>query len=158
EERRIVLHVRRRLPAPIVMPAGRGAERDQGPPQGPAISPVIANLFMHYAFDKWLEREFPAVAFARSAAAAVVHSAPRRQAKEVLAALEARLAEAGLQLHPDKTRIVFCKDGKRRYADCEPTSFTFLGYTFRARNAPARDGTSMVTGFLPAVSKDALKQ
>ena len=66
----------------------------------------------------------------------MVHCATERQAKEVLAALEERMAEVGLQLHPDKTRIVFCKDGKRRYADCEHTSFTFLGYTFRARNAP----------------------
>ena len=68
------------------------------------------------------------------------------------------MAEAGLQLHPDKTRIVYCKDGKRRRRDCAETSFTFLGYTFRARNAPTRDGTSMFTGFLPAVSKDALKR
>ena len=68
------------------------------------------------------------------------------------------MAGVGLQLHPDKTRIVYCKDGKRRRADCAETSFTFLGYTFRARNAPNRDGTSMFTGFLPAVSKDALKR
>ena len=89
---------------------------------------------------------------------AVVHCATERQAEEVLAALGKRMAEVGLQLHPDKTRIVFCKDRKRRYAHCEHTSFTFLGYTFRARNAPTRDGTSMFTGFLPAVSKDALKR
>jgi RNA-directed DNA polymerase len=91
---------------------------------------VLANLFMHYAFDKWLEREFPAVKFERYADDAVVHCATERQANEVLAALEERMAEIGLQLHPDKTRIVFCKDGRRRYADCEHTSFTFLGYTF----------------------------
>jgi len=113
---------------------------------------------MHYAFDTWLEREFPAVKFERYADDAVVHCATERQAKEVLAVLDKRMAEVGLQLHPDKTRIVFCKDGKRRYSDCEHTSFTFLGYTFRARNAPTRDGTSMFTGFLPAVSKDALKK
>jgi len=113
---------------------------------------------MHYAFDLWLEREFPAVTFERYADDAVVHCATERQAKDVLAALEQRMAEVGLRLHPDKTRIVFCKDGKRRYADCANTSFTFLGYTFRARKAPARDGTSTFTGFLPAVSKDALKK
>ena len=119
---------------------------------------MLANLFMHYAFDKWLEREFPAVEFERYADDAVVHCATERQAREVLAALEQRMAEVGLQLHPDKTRIVYCKDGKRRRADCAETSFTFLGYTFRARNAPNRDGTSMFSGFLPAVSKDALKR
>ena len=158
EQRWIVLYVRRWLAAPIQMPDGRVAERDRGTPQGSAISPVLANLFMHYAFDKWLEREFPAVRFERYADDAVVHCATERQAREVLAALDARMAEVGLQLHPDKTRIVYCKDAKRRRADCAETSFTFLGYTFRARNALTRDGTSMFTGFLPAVSKDALKR
>ena len=119
---------------------------------------MLASLFMHYAFDTWLEREFPAVTFERYADDAVVHCATERQAREVLAALEQRMAEVGLQLHPDKTRIVYCKDGKRRRADCAETSFTFPGYTFRARNALNRDGTSMFTGFLPAVSKDALKK
>jgi len=132
--------------------------RDKGTPQGSAVSPVLANLFMHYAFDTWLEREFPAVEFERFADDAVVHCATERQAREVLAALEQRMAEVGLQLHPGKTRIVYCKDGKRRCRDCAETAFTFLGYTFRARNAPTRDGTSMFTGFLPAVSKDALKR
>jgi RNA-directed DNA polymerase len=158
EQRWIVLYVRRWLAAPIVMPGGRTQARDKGTPQGSAISPVLANLFMHYAFDTWLEREFPAVMFERYADDAVVHCATERQAREVLAALEQRMAEVGLQLHPDKTRIVYCKDGKRRRRDCAETSFTFLGYTFRARNAPDRDGTSMFTGFLPAVSKDALKR
>jgi RNA-directed DNA polymerase len=158
EQRWIVLYVRRWLAAPIVMPDGRLEARDKGTPQGSAISPVLANLFMHYAFDKWLEREFPTVEFERYADDAVVHCATERQASEVLVALEQRMAEVGLQLHPDKTRVVYCKDGKRRRSDCEHTSFTFLGYTFRARNAPNRDGTSMFTGFLPAVSKDALKR
>jgi RNA-directed DNA polymerase len=158
EQRWIVLYVRRWLAAPIVMPEGTVHARDKGTPQGSCVSPVLANLFMHYAFDKWLEREFPAVEFERYADDAVVHCATERQAREVLAALEQRMAEVGLQLHPDKTRIVYCKDGKRRRRDCAETSFTFLGYTFRARNALNRDGTSMFTGFLPAVSKDALKR
>jgi hypothetical protein len=89
---------------------------------------------------------------------AVVHCATEWQARKVLAALEERMAEVGLELHPDKTRIVYCKDRNRRRSDCEHTSFTFLGYTFRARRAPTRDGTSMFAAFLPAVSKDALKR
>lgn len=157
-QRWITLYVRRWLAAPIAMPDGKVAERDKGTPQGSAISPVIANLFMHYAFDMWLEREFPTVEFERYADDAVVHCVTERQAREVLAALEERMADVGLQLHPDKTRIVFCRDGKRRYADCENTSFTFLGYTFRARKARKADGSGAHTGFLPAVSKDALKR
>jgi RNA-directed DNA polymerase len=159
EQRWIVLYVRRWLAAPIVMPDGRTAERDRGTPQGSAVSPVIANLFMHYAFDKWLEREFPAVEFERYADDAVVHCATEQQARRVLAALEERMAEVGLQLHPDKTRIVYCKDRNRRRKNCAETSFTFLGYTFRARQAPARQGGgAMFSAFLPAASKDALKR
>ena len=159
EQRWIVLYVRRWLAAPIVMPDGRTAERDRGTPQGSAVSPVLANLFMHYAFDKWLEREFPAVEFERYADDAVVHCATEQQARRVLAALEERMADVGLELHPDKTRIVYCKDRNRRRRDCAETSFTFLGYTFRARQAPARQGGgAMFSAFLPAVSKDALKR
>jgi group II intron reverse transcriptase/maturase len=106
EQRWIVLYVKRWLAAPVAMPGGRLEARDRGTPQGSAVSPVLANLFMHYAFDKWLEREFPAVEFERYADDAVVHCATERQAREVLAALEQRMAEVGLQLHPDKTRIV----------------------------------------------------
>ena len=103
---------------------------------------MLANLFMHYAFDKWLEREFPAVEFERYADDAVVHCATEQQARKVLAALEERMAEVGLQLHPDKTRIVYCKDRNRRRKDCAETSFTFLGYTFRARQGPGPAGTA----------------
>ena len=115
------------------------------------MSPVLANLFMHYAFDSWLEREFPAVEFERFADDAVVHCATERQSLQVRAALSERLEEAGLRLHPDKTKVVYCKDRKRR-RDYECTSFTFLGYTFRARKAPTRDGKSMFAAFLPAIS------
>jgi RNA-directed DNA polymerase len=156
EQRWIVLYVRRWLVAPILMPDGRLVERDRGTPQGSAISPVLANLFMHYAFDSWLEREFPTVQFERYADDAVAHCATERRAREVLAALEVRMAEVGLQLHPTKTKIVYCKDRKRRL-DCENTSFTFLGYTFRARKAQTRDGLSMFSAFLPAMGTDALK-
>jgi len=158
EQRWITLHVKRWLAAPIAMPDGKVAERDKGTPQGSAISPVLANLFMHYAFDMWLEREFPTVEFERYADDAVVHCVTERQAREVLAALEERMAEVGLELHPDKTRIVYCQDWKRRRRDCPETSFTFLGYTFRARKARKADGAGSYTGFLPAVSKDALKR
>ena len=157
DQRWVVLYVKRWLKAPIRMPDGRLAGRDRGTPQGSAVSPVLANLFMHYAFDSWLEREFPAVEFERFADDAVVHCATERQARQVLAALGQRMTEVGLALHPEKTKIVYCKDRKRRLGH-EHTSFTFLGYTFRARKAPTRDGKSMFAAFLPAVSRDALKK
>ena len=94
--------------------------------------------------------------FERFADDAVVHCATERQARQVWAALSERMESVGLRLHPDKTRIVYCKDRKRRL-DYESTSFTFLGYTFRPRKAPTRDGKSMFTAFLPAISTDALK-
>jgi group II intron reverse transcriptase/maturase len=157
EQRWIVLYVKRWLAAPILTTSGTLAERDRGTPQGSAISPALANLFMHYAFDSWLEQQFPTVEFERFADDAVVHCVTERQARQVLAALETRMEQVGLRLHPTKTKIVYCKDRNRRL-DHEETSFTFLGYTFRARKAPTVDGTSMFSAFLPAVSKDARKK
>jgi len=106
---------------------------------------VLANLFMHYAFDTWLEREFPTVTFERFADDAVVHCVTERQAREVLAALEDRMAQVGLRLHPDKTKIVYCKDQRRRGVH-ELTSFTFLGYTFRPRGARTRAVQTLAVG------------
>jgi RNA-directed DNA polymerase len=123
---------------------------------GGVISPVLANLFMHYAFDLWLGREFPAVEFERYADDGVIHCVSEYQARKVLAALHERMAEVGLALHPDKTRIVYCKDSNRRGSH-EHTSFTFLGFTFRPRRARRKDG-GRFTSFQPAISKDALKK
>jgi RNA-directed DNA polymerase len=156
DQKWVVLYVKRWLKAPIQMPDGKVVERDRGTPQGSAVSPVLANLFMHYAFDSWLEREFPTVEFERYADDAVVHCVTERQAQRVWAALSERMAGVGLRLHPDKTRIVYCKD-EGRCADYPATSFTFLGFTFRPRSAAARNRKSSFTGFLPAMSKDALK-
>jgi RNA-directed DNA polymerase len=152
----VLLYVKRWLAAPVQLPGGTLRRRDRGTPQGSAISPVLANLFMHYAFDTWLEREFPGVGFERYADDAVVHCVSLGQARKVLAALAARMEQTGVRLHPDKTRIVYCKDGSRR-GSYEHTSFTFLGFTFRARAARSRNG-GIFTSFLPAVSKDALNK
>ncbi|MFB7501752.1 group II intron reverse transcriptase/maturase [Streptomyces sp. NPDC056161] len=152
----VKLYVDRWLRAPLQLPDGTLQKRDRGTPQGSAVSPVLANLFMHYAFDTWLTRTYPGVEFERYADDAVVHCVSERQAREVLAALANRMGDVGLRLHPDKTRIVYCKDGKRR-GSYEHTSFTFLGFTFRARGARNRNGTNF-TGFLPAISKDAQKK
>ena len=150
----VMLYVRRWLQAPVQLPDGTLQQRDRGTPQGSPVSPVLANLFMHYAFDEWMAREFPAMRFERFVDDAVVHCVSERQARQVLAALQDRMAEVGLRLHPDKTRIVYCRDERRRGSH-EHTSFTFLGFTFRQRGVRAKDGR-MFAGFLPAISRDAL--
>ena len=151
----VLLYVARWLKAPMRRPDGTLAARDRGTPQGSAVSPVLANLYLHYAFDMWLAREHPDVTFERYCDDAVIHCSSQEQAVKVRDALAARLAEVGLELHPAKTRVVYCKDADRR-GDHEVTSFTFLGYTFRPRLAKNRWGKHFVS-FLPAVSKDAVK-
>jgi RNA-directed DNA polymerase len=152
----VLLYVKRWLAAPLQLPDGSLRERDRGTPQGSAVSPVLANLFLHYAFDAWMTRTFPAVQFERYADDVIAHCVTKEQAERLLEAIGSRMAEVGLQLNPAKTRIVYCKDGRRRL-DHEHTSFTFLGFTFRARGARTRSGINF-TGFLPAVSKEALKK
>ena len=135
----VLLYVKRWLAAPLQLSDGTLKERDKGTPQGSAVSPTLANLFMHYAFDTWMARNYPSCPFERYADDAVVHCKTERQAQEVLVAIAKRMEEVGLRLHPDKTRIVYCKDEKRR-GDHEHTSFTFLGYTFRPRGVRRQDG------------------
>ena len=152
----VLLYVNRWLRAPVQQADGTLIERDRGTPQGSAVSPVLANLFLHYAFDAWMAREFPTVPFERYVDDAVVHCVSERQAREVLAAIGARMEQVGLRLHPDKTRIVYCQDGQRRGSH-EHTSFTFLGYEFRQRAARNKHGQQF-SAFLPAISKQALKR
>ncbi|MCX5309396.1 group II intron reverse transcriptase/maturase [Streptomyces sp. NBC_00154] len=151
----VLLYVKRWLVAPLAKADGSVQQRDRGTPQGSAVSPVLANLYLHYAFDVWLAREFPKVTFERYCDDAVIHCGSEGQARRVRDALEQRLAQVGLELHPDKTRIVYCKDADRR-GSYEHTAFTFLGYTFRPRLAKNRYGKHFVS-FLPTVSKEAIK-
>ncbi|MFI7068619.1 group II intron maturase-specific domain-containing protein [Kribbella sp. NPDC050124] len=124
--------------------------------RGSAVSPVLANLFLHYAFDEWMAREFPGVMFERYVDDAVVHCVSERQAATVVKAIGSRMEEVGLRLHPAKTRIVYCKDANRR-GSYGHTSFTFLGFDFRVRAARSRHGVKFPC-FLPAISKAALKK
>ena len=151
----VLLYVKRWLAAPLQLPDGTLQERTRGTPQGSAVSPVLANLFMHYAFDTWMVRNYPNCPFERYADDAIVHCATERLAEEVLTGISRRMEEVGLSLHPEKTRIVYCKSEKRRCSH-EHTSFVFLGFQFRARSAMDRDG-NFFTGFLPAISPKALK-
>jgi RNA-directed DNA polymerase len=153
-ERWILLYVQRWLQAPLRRQDGTGTERTMGTPQGSAISPLLANLFMHYAFDAWMARRFPSVAFERYVDDVVVHCKTESQAQMLVAAIGERMEQVGLRLHPTKTKIVYCKGG-RRWSSHEHTAFTFLGYTFRPRSAKDRHG-KIFTSFLPAISKHAL--
>ena len=154
DERWVLLCIERWLKAPMTMRDGTTAPREMGTPQGSPISPLLANLFMHYAFDKWMDREYPGCPFERYADDVVVHCDTEQQAQQLCAGLAARLGSLGLELHPDKTKIVYCKDTKRR-DEAEHTSFDFLGYTFRGRRARGRRG--FFVSFSPAMSPKAKK-
>ncbi len=151
----VVLYVERWLKAPLQREDGTLVPRDRGTPQGSAISPLLANLFLHYAFDAWMAREFPSAPFERYADDAVAHCKTESQAREVLEAIARRMAEVGLELNREKTRIVYCKDSHRQgSSDC--VRFDFLGYTFRPRLAKSRYGSFV--SFLPAVGDDARRE
>ena len=156
QEKWILLYVGRWLTAPIQQPDGSLVVPDRGTPQGSAISPLLSNLFMHYAFDAWMERAHTA-AFERYCDDIIVHCVSQAQARSLWESIAERLAEFGLRLHPDKTRIVYCyQDGRPRKPD-ELGEFTFLGYTFRPRRAGRRTGGCQ-TAFLPAVSDQAKRR
>lgn len=156
DERWILLYVERWLKAPLQQEDGSLVERDRGTPQGSAISPLLANMFLHYAFDAWMEREFQAIRFERYCDDIIVHVGSERDARELRDVIASRLAECGLELNERKTRIVYCKDSNRR-ASHECTSFDFLGYTFRPRLSRSKFGKSFVS-FSPAVSDQASKR
>ena len=150
----VLLYIARWLKAPMQMPDGTLAAREKGTPQGSRISPLLANLFMHYAFDRWMDREYPGCPFERYADDIVVHCDTEEQARNLRAGIASRLGTLGLELHPDKTKIVYCKDTIRR-GDSEHTSFDFLGYTFRGRTVLGKRG--LFVGFNPAMSTKATK-
>lgn len=149
------LYIERWLKAPAQMQDGTSISRNKGTPQGGVISPLIANLFLHYGFDKWLERNFPTNSFERYADDAVVHCKTKEEAENLKDKIAARLLECGLELHAEKTKIVYCKDDDRPGRH-DNEKFDFLGYTFRPRKVKARNGRYF-TGFNPAISKTAAK-
>ena len=154
DERWVLLYIERWLTAPMQMPDGTLTARDRGTPQGSPISPLLANVFMHYAFDAWMVREFPGCPFARYADDIVAHRDSEDQARALRDSIATRLGALGLELHPEKTKVVFCQDANRPGA-AEHTSFDFLGYTFRGRLAKGRRG--YFVSFAPAISAKAAK-
>ncbi len=155
ENKWMLLYVERWLKAPAKMEDGRLITRDKGTPVGGVVSPLLANLFLHYAFDKWMERNFPDNPFERYADDAVVHCKTQEEANRIQRAIAERLLQCGLELHPEKTKVVYCKDDDRPDHHMHE-SFDFLGYTFRARKVKMRSGR-IFTGFNPAISNKAAK-
>jgi len=152
----VLMYIERWLKSRIQKKDGKLIERSKGTPQGGVISPLLANMFLHHAFDMWISREFPGVEFERYADDIIVHCKTLEQAEFILSCLRKRTERCKLTLHPKKTKIVYCKDGKRdkKYPH---TKFTFLGYTFQNRKTRTRAGKYFYN-FSPAVSKDALKK
>jgi RNA-directed DNA polymerase len=152
----ILLYIERWLKAPIQLEDGSLVSREKGTPQGSVISPLLANLFLHYAFDEWMRRNHPHIPFERYADDIIVHCKSERQAKWIKSVIEKRLLECKLELHPEKTKIVYCKDDDRR-GNHVNEKFDFLGYTFRPRRAKARRRNRFFVGFNPALSNKAAK-
>lgn len=152
----VLLYVQRWLEAPVAVREGEEEERRAGTPQGGVISPLLSNLFLHYAFDRWVSENLGGVPFCRYADDGVLHCKTRAQAELVLKKIRVRFEECGLELHPEKTRIVYCKD-KKRQGNYPEISFTFLSYTFRGRSVSSRYGQLFV-GFVPAASREAVRE
>jgi group II intron reverse transcriptase/maturase len=153
----VLLYVERWLKAPVQMEDGSVVARTTGTPQGGVISPLLANLFLHHAFDMWMAREFPHIPFERYADDAICHCRSEAEARSLQDALTVRLAECRLMLHPEKTRIVYCKDVNRK-GDYPDIRFDFLGFQFRARKTMwiVKGKRIFTHSFQPAASPKAL--
>jgi RNA-directed DNA polymerase len=152
EEKWVLLYVERWLTAPMVEPeTGKTTARTKGTPQGGVISPLLSNLYMHYVFDKWMDREFPTLPWCRYADDGLIHCQSKSLGEHLKSRLKARFEECGLELHPTKTRLIYCQDGFRKGKE-ENREFTFLGFDFKARNAKSRTKNVIFRSFQPAVS------
>lgn len=152
----VILYIKRWLTAPLQNQDGTLYERRKGVPQGGVISPILSNLFLHYTFDKWMSKNHPKLAWCLYADDGLVHCYSKDQSESLLKRLEERFQECGLELHPDKTKIIYCKDGKRRGDYCN-TSFDFLGFTFRPRLVRSQKTSKIFCSFTPAISKCSSK-
>lgn len=152
----VILYIERWLKAEMLMPDGEIKGRNLGTPQGGVISPILSNLFLHYVYDLWMKRNHSEKPWCRYADDGLAHCKTEWEAKQLLEELRKRFVKCGLELHPDKTKIIYCRDGSRK-GKYPNTSFDFLGYTFRCRIVKNTKTNSIFIGFNPAVSKSAIK-
>jgi RNA-directed DNA polymerase len=152
----VLLYIERWLKAPLRKQDGSLVARHKGTPQGAVVSPLLANLFLHYTFDAWIRRAIPGIPFCRYADDGLLHCRSRYQAEYVMRCISERFRQCGLEIHPDKSSIVYCKDANRT-EDYPRISFDFLGYTFRPRRCVNPKG-QVHTNFLPAISRNSIKE
>ena len=152
----VLLYIERWLKAPLRKQDGSLLARHKGTPQGAVVSPLLANLFLHYTFDAWVRRAIPGIPFCRYADDGLLHCRSRYQAEYVMRCISERFRQCGLEIHPDKSSIVYCKDDTRS-GDYSRISFDVLGYTFRPRRSVDPHGR-IRTNFLPAISRDSMKE
>lgn len=157
DDKCILLYIKRWIRAPLELSDGTVINRTKGTPQGGVISPILSNLFLHYVFDIWMTRKHPNALWCRYADDGICHCKTKEEAEALLLELKQRFNECKLEIHPDKTKIVYCKDGSRNDEHQGNTSFLFLGYEFRARGAENKRTKNVFTGFLPAISPKSEK-
>lgn len=150
-----LLYIKRWLSAPTQLADGNLIERVAGTPQGGVVSPLLANLYLHYAFDLWMGREFPTIPFERYADDVICHCRSEAQSAHLKDAIARRFATCHLELHPQKTKIAYCKNA-RRHRTYPTVQFDFLGYAFRPRWCRTKEGTLFI-GFAPAISPKSAK-
>ena len=156
-EKWILLYVSRWLKAPLKGVKGGLQTRDKGTPQGGVISPLLANMYLHVVFDAWISKHYPQVKWERYADDIIMHCATQTEAEQVLEAVKARLTQTGLTAHEQKTKIVYCQNGRLAKRDYPVVSFDFLGYCFRPRQCQTKSGKSFM-GFTPSVSPKSIKR
>lgn len=156
EEKWVLMYVLRWLKAPKVRKDGREEKREKGTPQGGVISPLLANLFLHYCFDKWFEMKYPGLPFERYADDIIIHCRTEEEAVKILEQIERRVQACHLELNKEKTQIVYCRDQRRKKKTKHADRFTFLGFEFKSRKTKGTRG--VFYGFLPAISKGAIKR
>jgi group II intron reverse transcriptase/maturase len=158
-QKHILLYCERWLKAPVYKQDGELQARTKGTPQGGVISPLLANLYLHEAFDQWLAETQPRIVFERYADDIVIHTRSREQSSFILDKLKARLAEYSMEIHPEKTKVVYCYRTARFFKESKdmPVSFDFLGFTFKPRRCERSDGQKF-WGFRPAISKKSMKK
>ena len=157
-EKWVQLYIKRWLEMPVLTTSGQLIQKQgKGTPQGGVISPLLANLFLHYAFDKWLEHTDKTVCYSRYADDVIVHCKSEAQSKQLLNAIEGRMKTVGLELHPHKTKIVYCRDYRRK-ANYPINKFEFLGYAFQPRTTTSKKSNRLFLGFDCAISISSRKR